>query len=104
VETSSDPVQLYKGFIEYTMRTKWDRPDNINDDNFVAEVDVAVARDGTLNDEVWKKGSGNPVWDKSVRDVLAAVTHIDRVPPTNFPPRVTIRFDIQLEDAEPVLP
>jgi hypothetical protein len=103
VETSSDPVQLYKGFIEYTMRSKWDRPENLADDKFVAEVEVAVARDGTLSDEVWKKGSDNAVWDQSVRNVLKQVTHIDRLPPTNFPPRVTLRFDVQVEDAEPAI-
>ena len=103
VETSADPVQLYKGFIEYTMRTKWDRPENIADDNFVAEVDVAVAHDGSLSDERWLKGSGNTRWDKSVKDVLAAITKVDRRPPTNFPPRVVIRFDVQEEATEPVL-
>jgi hypothetical protein len=103
VETSSDPVHLYKGFIEYTLRSKWDRPEDLADDNFVAEVDVAVARDGTLSDERWQKASGNARWDKTVRAALAAVTHIDRMPPTNFPPRVVIRFDVQ-EETEPVLP
>ena len=58
VETSSDPVQLYKGFIEYTLRSKWNRPEDLADDTFVAEVDVAVAKDGTLSDPQWKKGSG----------------------------------------------
>ena len=33
---------------------------------------------------------------------IAAVTNMDRPPPTNFPPRVTIRFDVQ-EETEPVL-
>ena len=101
VETSSDPVQLYKGFMEYTLRSKWNRPENMADDNFVAEVDLAVAKDGTLSDPQWKKGSGNDIWDKSVKDVLAAVTKIERPPPTNFPPRVVIRFDVQ-EQTEPV--
>lgn len=102
VETSSDPVQLYKGFIEYSLRAKWDRPDNMDDAKFVAEVDVAVSHDGTLSDAVWQKGSGNPGWDKSVRAALAAVTRIPRPPPTNFPPRVVIRFDVA-EETEPVL-
>jgi len=102
VETSADPVQLYKGFIEYTMRSQWDRPEDLADDDFVAEVDVAVARDGSLSDERWRKGSGNPRWDKTVKDVLAAVTRITRPPPTNFPPRVVIRFDVQ-EQTEPVV-
>jgi hypothetical protein len=56
VETSSDPVQLYKGFIEYTLRSKWDRPEDLADADYVAEVAVAVARDGTLSDVRWEKG------------------------------------------------
>jgi hypothetical protein len=102
VETSSDPVQLYKGFIEYTLRSKWNRPEDMADDNYVAEVDVAVAHDGTLSDERWQKSSGNTVWDNTVRQALSAVSRIDRLPPTNFPPRVVIRFDVQ-EETEPVV-
>jgi protein TonB len=103
VETSSDPVQLYKGFMEYSLRAQWNRPENLADDAFVAEVDLAVARDGTLGDPRWQHGSGNAQWDQSVRAALAAVPRIDRAPPTNFPPRVVIRFDVQ-EATEPVAP
>lgn len=102
VETSSDPVQLYKGFMEYTLRSKWNRPENLADAKFVAEIDVAVAHDGTLSDEQWTKSSGNERWDQSVRTALATVTRIERMPPTNFPPRVIIRFDVQ-EQTEDVL-
>jgi hypothetical protein len=101
VETSSDPVQLYKGYIEYTLRSKWNRPDNMADDDYVAEVALSVAKDGTLSDPQWQKGSGNAVWDQTVKDVLTVVTNVGRPPPTNFPPRVTIRFDVQ-EQTEPV--
>jgi hypothetical protein len=44
VETSSDPVQLYKGYMEYVLRQKWNRPDDEADDDFVAEVAVSVDR------------------------------------------------------------
>jgi hypothetical protein len=97
VETSSDPIQLYKGFLEYALRSKWDRPDNLDDDSYVAEVELAVARDGRLANPRWQKTSGNTLWDKSVQAALTAVAKVDRPPPTNFPPRVVIRFDVQLE-------
>ena len=42
VETSTDPVQLYKGYMEYVLRQKWNRPDNMVDDSYVAEVAVNV--------------------------------------------------------------
>ena len=102
VETSSDPVQLYKGYMEYVLRQKWNRPENAEDDNYVAEVQVNVDPQGGLSNPVWQKGSGDTKWDQTVKDVFKLVTMIDRRPPTNFPPVVTIRFDVQ-EQTEPVL-
>ena len=102
VESSSDPVQLYKSALEYAFRSKWNRPENISDDDSVADVEISVSRDGQITDSQWKKGSGDSRWDESVRQAIAAVTNMNRQPPTNFPPRVTIRFDVQ-KDTEPVL-
>ena len=104
VQSSSDPVQLYKGLLEYTLRSKWNRPDNLADDDFVAEVEVAVDRAGNISQPKWQKGSGNTAWDDSVRQAIAATTSLNRPPPTNFPARVTIRFDVQSEATEPILP
>jgi TonB family protein len=103
VQSSSDPVQLYKGMLEYALRSKWNRPVDMADDNYVVEVEVAVDRTGKISDVQWKKGSGNNVWDDTVRQAIAAMTSMTRPPPTNFPPRVTIRFDVQSESAEPIL-
>ena len=97
VVASSDPVQLYKGAMEYAFRSKWDRPDNMNDDSYVAEVQVSVDSNGNISNSQWEKGSGNTAWDNSVRKAVAAVTSMDRPPPTNFPPQVVIRFDVQDE-------
>ena len=76
---------------------------NMADDSYVAEVQVSVGRDGQIGDLAWQKGSGDTSWDDSVRAAIAAVTKMDFPPPTNFPPRVTIRFDVE-EETEPVLP
>ena len=46
VNSESDPVQLYKGYLEYALRSKWNRPDNLPDDNYVAEVAVNVDKQG----------------------------------------------------------
>jgi hypothetical protein len=102
VETSSDPVHLYKGYLEYALRSKWQRPDNVADDKYVAEVEVAVDGKGAISDPVWEKGSGDTKWDDSVKAVFKVVKHMDRPPPTNFPARVVVRFDVQ-EETEPVL-
>jgi hypothetical protein len=101
VETSSDLVQLYKGAVEYALRAKWQRPDNIADDSYVAEVEVSVDRKGQISNPEWKKGSGNQRWDDSVRQAVAAVKEMDRPPPTNFPSQVLVRFDVQ-DETEPV--
>jgi outer membrane biosynthesis protein TonB len=97
VISSSDPVQIYKGLLEYTLRSNWNRPTDMADDNFVAEVEVSVSRDGQISNPQWKKSSGNTVWDDTVRQAIAATTSMTRLPPTNFPARVTIRFDVQEE-------
>jgi hypothetical protein len=103
VQSSSDPVQLYKGQLEYALRSKWNRPDNLADDDFVAEIEVSVSRDGQISDPKWQKGSGNTLWDASVRAAIAATTSMTRPPPTNFPSHVTVRFDVQSEATEPIL-
>jgi TonB C terminal len=104
VNSESDPVQLYKGYMEYELRQAWDKPDNLSDDQYVAEVRVGVDRDGTINSMGWLNGSGNPKWDESVKQVFNVVHVIDRRPPTNFPPEVTIRFDVAEEAVDqPVL-
>jgi hypothetical protein len=102
VVSESDPVQLYKGYMEFALRQQWNRPEDMNDDAYVAEVAVDVDKKGDLSHPVWLKGSGNSLWDASVKAVFDSVKVIDRPPPTNFPPHVTIRFDIQTE-AEPEL-
>ena len=102
VNSESDPVQLYKGYLEYALRSKWNKPDNMQDDNYTAEVQVSVDKTGHLNNMRWQKGSGNDKWDQSVKDVFKEVQSIDRKPPTNFPPQVTIRFDLQ-EETEPLM-
>lgn len=102
VLSESDPVQLYKGYLEYQFRSKWNRPENMADDQYVAEVTVNVDPQGNLSQMRLSKGSGDDRWDKTVKDVFKVITNIDRRPPTNFPPQVIIRFDVQ-EETEPVL-
>jgi outer membrane biosynthesis protein TonB len=102
VETSSDPVQLYKGYLEYVLRQKWSRPEDEADDDFVAEVAVSVDKEGNITDPVWQKSSGDENWDATIKKVFQSVKSVERFPPTNFPSRVTIRFDVQ-EETEPVL-
>jgi TonB family protein len=102
VISSTDPVEIYKSTMEQVFRSKWNRPQNMDDDNYAVEVNVSVQADGQISNVQWEKGSGNPAWDESVRQALASVKTMDNPPPTNFPSYVNIRFDVQ-EDTEPVL-
>lgn len=99
VETSSDPVKVYKGLLEYSIHSKWNRPEDIDDSNFVAEVEVSVDSSGQISGPVWKRNSGNQRWDASVREALANTKSLTRSPPTNFPSHVLVRFDTTETDA-----
>jgi len=102
VQTSSNPVQLYKGSVEHAFLSKWHRPGGIADDNYVAEIEVAVDQQGQISDPVWKKSSGDSRWDDSVRQAIAATRRLDRPPPPDFPARFLVRFDVQ-DNLEPVV-
>jgi hypothetical protein len=95
VESSSDPGTVYKGFLEYTLRSNWRRPDNLTDLNYAAEVEVGVDAAGHITGYEWERGSGNETWDDSVRTALARTKVLDRPPPKGFPDRVLVKFDVQ---------
>lgn len=95
VETSSDPVQLYKSLLQNTLRFNWDRPKDVDDHTNVAEVEVTVGNAGEISDPVWTKTSGQKAWDDSVRRAIASVGKVSRPPPKGFPSRVPIRFDVE---------
>jgi TonB C terminal len=103
VETSSDPVQIYRGYMEYVLHSKWHRPENMADDDYAAEIAVAVDKQGQISVPVWGKNSGDSKWDDSVKQVFNVVKSFDRPPPTNFPASVVIRFDVQSEATELIL-
>ena len=102
VEESSDPVTLYKGYMEYELRQKWDRPENMDDAEFAVFVQVNIDKKGNLSNPVWSKLTGNKKWDDSVRAVFNVVHTIGHAPPTNFPSQITIRFDT-VEQTEPLI-
>ena len=92
--TSDDPVVLYKYQLETALRSKWERPTDVEDITYVAEAEMAVASSGQLLGYEWKKGSGDKSWDDSVRKALAGVKAISRAPPKGFPEKVIVRFDV----------
>ncbi|HVV71943.1 MAG TPA: TonB C-terminal domain-containing protein [Verrucomicrobiae bacterium] len=102
VETTSDPTVLYKGYVEYVLRSRWHRPEGVHDESFVAEVEVAINRDGRLLGTSWKKNSGNTAWDDSVRKALSDTPNVGRAPPKDFPLQVLVRFDVEVPTEVPL--
>jgi outer membrane biosynthesis protein TonB len=101
VQSSSDPVLLYTSAVEAAFRDNWHRPANIADDDYVAEIEVAVDGEGHVSDPIWKKGSGDSRWDATVKQAVGATHEINRPPPAKFPARVLIRFDVE-DVTEPI--
>src|ERR1035437_5387407 len=103
VQTISDPNGIYKGLIEHTLRSRWNRPEDIADDAYVAEVELSVDAKGRVTDYRWLKGSGDKRWDKSVKAVVAQTKSISRPPPKGFPQQFPVRFDVETSRTEPVI-
>ena len=100
--TITDPLMVYKGLVEFTIRQKWIRPESMADKDFIAEVEVALDNSGHVIGNEWKKGSGDKQWDASVRKAVAQTQSISRPPPKGFPGKFLVRFDVQV-DTEPLL-
>jgi TonB family protein len=103
VQTENDPAALYRSFVEFSLRARWNRPADIVDEQYLAEVEVAVDAAGRLSDPRWKRKSGDARWDASVMDAIQQTRQLDRPPPAGFPMRMTVRFDV-IQSAELNLP
>lgn len=99
----SDPKLVYKSAIERALRTNWERPEDIKDDEYVAEVELSISSDGKVASSRWVKGSGNSRWDKSVKTAVAATKSVGSPPPTGFPAKFMARFDVEMTRTEDVL-
>jgi outer membrane biosynthesis protein TonB len=100
VQSVSDPNVFYKGLVESALRLRWNRPEDMDDQNFVVDVELSVDRSGEVTGYNWVKGSGNQRWDDSVKNALAKTKSIGRTPPKNFPEKFVVRFDVQSMQTE----
>ena len=103
VQSISDPNGIYKALIEHTLRARWNRPEDIADDSYVADVELSVDAKGKVTESRWLKGSGNKRWDDSVKEVIAQTRTISRPPPKGFPQQFPVRFDVETSRTEPVI-
>jgi hypothetical protein len=102
VQTTTDGNQLYKGLVEYALRSRWNRPEDIQDDAFVAEVMVSVDATGKITKTEWRSGSGNARWDASVKEALTKTKSLSKAPPKGFPSQFLVRFDVESQKTEPI--
>lgn len=100
VQSISSPNDIYKSLVEHTLRSYWNRPDDLQDNKFVAEVQLTIDKSGEVENSRWLRGSGNSRWDESVKEAVAQVKTIDRPPPKGFPGQFVVRFDVESEQTE----
>ncbi len=103
VETISDPNGIYKALVEHTLRSRWNRPEDIADETYVAEIELSVDSKGRVADSRWLKGSGDKRWDDSVKTVIAQTKVINRPPPKGFPEKFLVRFDVETTRTETLI-
>ena len=103
VQSVSDPNTIYKALVEHALRSHWNRPDDISDDTFAAEVELTIDPDGNVNGYRWLSGSGNQRWDDSVKTALAQTKAISRPPPKGFPDTFPVRFDVETTEPAGVI-
>jgi TonB family protein len=102
VQSISDPNGIYRGLVEHTLRSYWNRPTDLPDDNFTAEVELTIDKSGYVEDSRWVKSSGNDRWDQSVRDAIAQLKTMSRPPPKGFPNKFVVRFDVETTKEQPI--
>jgi hypothetical protein len=94
VQTGADPAARYRRFVEFSLRSRWNRPIDTPDHDYVAEIEIEVSPNGRINDPRWIRKSGDARWDASAWEAVAQTHNLDRSPPPGFPSRVTLRFDV----------
>lgn len=102
VKTISDPNVVYKTLVEHTLYSYWNRPQDLADDNFSAEVELTIDKSGYVEDSRWVHGSGDDRWDQSVRDAIAQLKTMSRPPPKGFPHQFVVRFDVESTKEQPI--
>lgn len=102
VSTISDPNSVYKALVEHTIKSYWNRPQDMADDTYTADVELTIDKSGYVEDSRWVSGSGNAQWDQTVKDALAQVKSISKAPPKGFPNRFTVRFDVETTQTEAI--
>ena len=102
VETVSDPNAVYKNVIEQALHSRWNRPDDVDDHAYVAELALNINPEGKVSGYQWNKRSGDSRWDKSIEAAVASTKDIGQAPPKGFPTSIIVRFDVETFGADEV--
>ncbi len=95
VETGTNAAILnYKSQVEYSLRSNWHRPDDMEDFGYASEVELAVSESGRITNYVFKAKSGNEKWDASVASAIVATRGLNFPPPKGLPNKFIVRFDV----------
>ena len=97
----TDPNMVYKSVVEHSLRSRWNRPDDMDDDKFVVNAELTLDPTGKLLNYHLVDSSGNARWDNSVKNALAATKAIGQRPPKGFPGTFSVKFDVETTEAEP---
>jgi TonB family protein len=95
VNSLSDATSIYKALIEHSVRSHWNRPEDMSDESYVAEVEFTIDAKGKITGSRWRSGSGDARWDNSVKTAVAQVKSISKPPPKDFPNNFVVRFDVE---------
>jgi TonB family protein len=98
----NDPTENYRAGFEVAVRSRWNRPEDLPDENFVAEANVTIDAKGKVLDVQWLSLSGNARWDASVKAAMGTMKGLAKPPPKGFPPKFVVRFDVESQRTEPI--
>ena len=89
VITSSDPIELYRAYIQSYLHSQWKTPDNKDG---CVQVKISINEKGTIQKIEWPI-TGTPEWKASVLNVFTQVKSFPKAPPQGFQLTFDIRFD-----------
>jgi TonB family protein len=92
--TAPPPPPPAVDVVEKALLGRWQKPSEGDDLNYVVEIELALDASGNITSLDWKKSSGNPKWDDSVKKALNGVKALPSAPPKGFPAKFVVRFDV----------
>lgn len=89
VISTSDPIELYKMYMQTYIKSQWSTPEGFDK---VTDVYISLDAEGNILSTTFDQG--NDKWDLSIASMFKRVKTFPKAPPKNFPLRFKIRFDM----------